>query len=140
MKSGKIFFIAFIFFTIASCHKVQIIRPPEGGGSVTFSGKGEFKSNLLVENRIPTSNTNPSDDETLLVGNDVGQYFSSTDFGKPSNPSKLPFLKSNAVAGLTLQLLPSDMKVVSYPGAFGTAADPEWNIASNWFKINPYDM
>ena len=60
MKSGKIFFIAFIFFTIASCHKVQIIRPPEGGGSVTFSGKGEFKSNLLVENRIPTSNTNPS--------------------------------------------------------------------------------
>jgi hypothetical protein len=140
MKSNQFLGIAGMVLGMVACHKVEIIRPPEGGTSTPFSGKGTFKSNLLVQNRIPTSNTSPGDDESLVVSGDVGQYFSSTDFGKPSNPTKLPFLKSNSIAGLSLQPLPAGMKVVDYPGAFGVTADPEWNITSNWFKINPYEI
>jgi len=121
----------------ASCHKVEIIRPPEGGApSGPVSGAGEFKGDLLLGNRVATSNLIPSDADYLVIDEEVGSYFTSSDFGTPGNITKLPYLKSTTIAGFQAQTLPAGFKSVNYPGAFGTEADPEWAINSNWFKLD----
>jgi hypothetical protein len=139
MKFLHLFIITIVLF-MACQKKVSIILPPGGNGEVNFSGRGQFKSCLLVDNNTPLSNTDPNDDTTMVIGKNVGDYFTSTDFGTPANPTKLPYLKNNHVPGLTLQPLPAGMKTVDYPGAFGVTADSDWDVESNWFKLDPYDV
>jgi hypothetical protein len=141
MKSFHLYIILAVMLLCMACQKkVMVILPPEGNDSVPFSGKGQFKSCLLVANNTPLSNTIPADDSTMVIGNNVADFFTSTDFGKPSNPTKLPYLNNNTIPGLTLQPLPAGMKHVDYPGAFGVTADSGWHVESNWFKIDPYEV
>jgi hypothetical protein len=141
MKALSLYTFLFVMLFMTACEKkVSVILPPQGNDSVNFSGRGEFKSCLLIDNLIPLSNTIPADDSTMIISQNVEDFFTSSDFGTPANPTKLPFLKSNTIPGLTLQPVPAGMKTVNYPGAFGETADPDWNIESNWFKIDPYEV
>ncbi len=134
--------IILLSIILVNCHKIDLIKPPtDGGASASFTGRGSFKSMLMLENRILSSNVLPDEQDSWIIGSDPTVYYRSSTFGKPETNISvdLPYLKSDAIPGLILQPVSQGMKTVDYPGAFGTTADAGWHVGSNWFRLNPYD-
>ncbi|GAA4827737.1 hypothetical protein [Algivirga pacifica] len=143
MKAYKLIYILLLCLIIG-CDKIEILLPPEEEKiDKVGTGNTDARSILFLKNDTTTLYVNPDSYESYLSSENVGDFISNEEFGKPSpadlnlyNLEDFPTLKP----GLDMVLESTEgtsLQLVDYPGAFGTFVDQAWHVNSNWWVLDP---